>query len=235
MNGDLPISEVFTPTVQGEGPFAGRSASFVRFMGCNLSCSWCDTAYTWDAERFDLRATTQWLTVTDIMERLIPHTQIVVLTGGEPLLQQDQPAFQALIHALVDAGHTIHVETNGTQLPNSLLMSYCEAIIVSPKLGNAGAHRGHQDPTPHRDLGIFAHRPNMYLKVVCRDRSDVTLAADLAQRLKWPPPRVWVMPEGTTTTELADRWPGIVAAAAEYGINATHRLHVLAWGTERGH
>ena len=50
----LPLSEVFGPTFQGEGPHAGRRCAFVRLGGCNLSCEWCDTPYTWDATRYDL-------------------------------------------------------------------------------------------------------------------------------------------------------------------------------------
>jgi 7-carboxy-7-deazaguanine synthase len=229
----LPISEVFSPTIQGEGPFAGRCAAFIRFMGCNLSCSWCDTPYTWDADRFDLRATTQWLTVDDILGRLTP-TPVVVLTGGEPLLQQDRPAFQALVHALVDTGRAIHVETNGTQLPGQLLLSYTEAIMVSPKLANAGAHRGHQDPALHPGYRDITHRTNLYLKVVCRSPSDVERACHLAAINNWPKQRVWVMPEGTTTTDLNTTWRPVAEAAAARGINATHRLHVLAWGDQRG-
>ncbi|HHK7228110.1 TPA: hypothetical protein ACQXLV_002143, partial [Streptococcus pneumoniae] len=42
----LPVSEVFGPTIQGEGPHAGRTCHFIRLGGCNLSCSWCDTPYS---------------------------------------------------------------------------------------------------------------------------------------------------------------------------------------------
>ena len=203
-------------------------------MGCNLSCCWCDTPYTWDGARFDLRMTTRWMTVADVMDQLTP-TPIVVLTGGEPLLQQDRPEFHALLRALVDAGRSIHVETNGTQVPNGMLLAHAEAIIVSPKIANAGQHRGHQDPTPAVELVNISHRPNMYLKVVCQDRWDVGVALALARQLRWPKQRVWVMPQGTTSEQLAQRWPMIVNEAAKCGINATHRLHTLAWGDERGH
>jgi hypothetical protein len=50
-----------------------------------------------------------------------------------------------------------------------------------------------------------------------------------------PRERIWVMPQGVTAAELEKRWPIVAAAAAQAGINASHRLHVLAWNDERGH
>jgi organic radical activating enzyme len=205
-------------------------------MGCNLSCEWCDSAWTWDATRHDLRAGTQWMTITTIVEQLLrsPAT-IVVITGGEPLLQQDHPGWLSLLSGL-NGQRRIHIETNGTIVPSSATLDAAEIINVSPKLGNAGEHRGHQDPTIRAEYTDLAGTyPGLHLKVVCRTADDVRQATLMAQALHWPWDRVWVMPEGTTPVELADRWPIIAAAAAGYGINATHRLHVLAWGNERGH
>jgi organic radical activating enzyme len=232
----LPISELFTDTLQGEGPAAGRAASFLRFMGCNLSCEWCDTKYTWDSTTHDLRAGTTWMTVEAITERLLnTHSGIVVLTGGEPLLQQEHPAWGKLLVAL-SGRRRIHIETNGTVAPTRTTLVAAEIITVSPKLPNAGAHRGHQDPTIRSEYVDLANNyPGLHLKIVCRTADDVLATARMAKSLHWPWDRVWVMPEGTTPIELAERWPIIAAAAARYGINATHRLHVLAWGNERGH
>ena len=66
----LPVSEVFGPTIQGEGPHAGRRVYFVRLGGCNLSCSWCDSAYTWDGETYDLREELTPSTALDVLARL---------------------------------------------------------------------------------------------------------------------------------------------------------------------
>lgn len=234
----LPISEVFGPTLQGEGPAAGQSAVFVRMMGCNLSCSWCDTAYTWDAERYELRIGTHWRTPNEILTDIARRATmgVVVVTGGEPLLQQHHPAWSKFLAGLMDGGWRLHIETNGTQVPTAETLAAAEVICVSPKLANAGKHRGHQDPTLRAEFIDLAHaHQNLYLKVVCRDEPDVIQAVDLAKTYRWPSSRVWVMPEGTTTTVLATRWPVIANQAARLGINATHRLHVLAWGDERGH
>lgn len=228
----LPISEVFHRTIQGEGPAAGSPASFVRLMGCNLSCSWCDSAYTWDASRFNLRSETTHRTADNLTAELIREcTGIVVITGGEPLLHQDRPAWERLLTLLVGNDLPVHIETNGTIAPSSTTLAYAHTICVSPKLPHAGPHRGHQDPAIAPDFRFW---PQVYLKVVCQDAADVDRTVELADRLRVPRQRTYVMPEGTTPEDLALIWPEIADRAAQLGVNASHRLHVLAWGDERG-
>lgn len=243
----LPVSEMFL-TVQGEGPAAGQLAAFLRFMGCNLSCSWCDSAWTWDAARHDLRTETTQRTAVDIRDHLAAladgRRPMAVLTGGEPLLQQERPAFVRLLELLgagrggaPGLGWRVHVETNGTIAPRPYLLHHCELAVVSPKMPHAGPHRGHQDPALHPAwLDVLrGPEPGAILKVVVRGAEDVAEVARLA-RTTWlvPTDRVWVMPEGATRPALDYRWPEVAEAATRHGLHATHRLHVLAWGDERG-
>lgn len=234
MANTLPVSEQFGPTLQGEGPHAGQAVQFLRLMGCNLSCSWCDTPYTWDGTRFDLRAEGKPMEARDIIAALIPGVPLV-LSGGEPLLHQENPA---LMHVLAYARWSecmVHVETNGTILPADYVVPRVDVFAVSPKLAHAGLHRGKQDPRLHPGWPAVAntHRDS-FLKVVVQTPEEVEWVAAWADRLGWRADHVWVMPEGTTTEVLLDRWPAIATAAAVYGINATQRLHVLAWGDVKG-
>lgn len=230
----LPISEVFGPTIQGEGPAAGRAASFLRFMGCNLSCAWCDTPYTWDGTRHDLRAERTDMTVREILRRL-PRAGVVVLTGGEPLLQQGRAGWRPLLRGLAELAD-IHIETNGTIAPDPVTLGHADLIVVSPKMWHAGAHRGHQNPSMAREWAEAAEdHGSIVFKIVVRSAADVADAADWCDELHIARQRVWVMPEGVTTAVLEQRWPGVAQAAADRNINASHRLHVLAWGEERGH
>ncbi|WBQ07614.1 7-carboxy-7-deazaguanine synthase QueE [Kribbella sp. CA-293567] len=230
----LPLSEVFGPTIQGEGPAAGRSAWFLRLGGCNLACSWCDTAYTWDASRYDLRREIRHTEVQEIISSL-PMEVLVIVTGGEPLLQQDQASWRELLERLRDRGCDLHLETNGTIEPNAVSRALVELFVVSPKLANAGSHRGHQQAGLHPGWTAVAQDGQAELKVVCTSASDVAEVRQLADQVGWPRRGVWVMPEGTTQEVLGARWPVIVDAAATHGLNATHRLHVLAWNEKRGH
>lgn len=234
MSGVLPVSEVFGPTIQGEGPHAGRSVLFLRLGGCNLSCSWCDTPYTWDATRFNLREECPPRTPGDIFAdiwELAGPTVPLVISGGEPLLHQKNPAFISLLDALVASGREVHVETNGTVEPTAHVVASVSHFSVSPKLANAGDHKRSQSAAPW--LG-WAEVPHAVVKFVVRDKGDVQAAIHHASRLKMPRSRIWVMPEGTSAAVLNRRWPEIARAAADNQINASHRLHVLAWGDVKG-
>lgn len=99
----FPISEVFY-SIQGESGFAGFPCVMVRFTGCNLSCSYCDTRYAhvsgdeWEFEQL----------IACIRQFQCP---LVELTGGEPLLQ---PHIKELTEVLLDLKYTVLIETNGT-------------------------------------------------------------------------------------------------------------------------
>ncbi len=230
----LHVSEVFGPTIQGEGPYIGRVAMFVRLGGCNLACSWCDTPYTWDAGRFSLRHEIAPRTVSDIIEQLDVSPGIVVITGGEPLLQARSEGFAHLLIELRRRGRRVHIESNGTILPEAEILDGIDVIILSPKLENAGAHRGNQDPSLHPGWVDVAQQREVHLKFVCKNADDVVTAADISSSLPWPRDKVWVMPEGTSAQVIGDRLPMIADAAIAAGINVTTRLHVTAWGDERG-
>jgi 7-carboxy-7-deazaguanine synthase len=130
------IKEIFY-TLQGEGANTGRAAVFCRFAGCNLwsgreddradaSCNFCDTDFVGtDGEGGGRFKTADELAAA--CAAVAPHPGLIVLTGGEPMLQVDEP----LIEALHARGFTVALETNGTlAVPASI-----DWICVSPKAG----------------------------------------------------------------------------------------------------
>ena len=120
----LWVQEVFY-TLQGEGPFTGQAAVFVRLAGCNLSCFWCDTEF----ESSDWRPELPEL-VAAIEKVRPPFCQLIVLTGGEPFRQNIGPLVESLL-ALSDK-LIVQIETNGTlyvDLPDSSRIH----IVCSPK------------------------------------------------------------------------------------------------------
>lgn len=235
MTATLPVSEVFGPTIQGEGPAAGEPCHFIRLGGCNLSCSWCDTPYTWDGTRFDLRAELTQTTPEAIVAQLPTEQTTVVISGGEPLLHQRRPAWRELLERLRAADHLVHLETNGTLEPTHHTLEHLELAVVSPKQAHAGTHRGGQDPTMNPVwAGSWAASFGPHFKVVVETGPDVQAAATWAAAHGIPLARLWVMPRGVTPSELAMRTGEIAQAAADVGCRFTSRLHVLAWGDERG-
>jgi organic radical activating enzyme len=110
------INEIFV-SLQGEGFHTGTAAVFVRFSGCNLACSFCDTNH----QSFTL------MSDEEIADAVAKHTaDWVILTGGEPSLQ----ASELLIELLHRNGKKVAIETNGThKLPTNI-----DWVTVSPKV-----------------------------------------------------------------------------------------------------
>jgi 7-carboxy-7-deazaguanine synthase len=233
MTGTLAFVEAFGPTIQGEGPDAGRTASFMRFGGCNLSCSWCDSAYTWDAKRFPPREQISMLTPEEIIER-IPAAPLLVITGGEPLMQQKRgEAWRDFLRLAERKFGDIAIETNGTIEPDEVTQRYVRRFIVSPKLSTVEMLRPKQDRTPQTQWRYLGGR--VHFKIVVSTPEGVQEALEIASRAGIPLARLWLMPEGVTPEALAERWTWLCEAAAEIGCNVSHRLHVLAWNDVRGH
>ncbi len=120
MNSKYPVLEVFD-SVQGEGLHAGLGATFIRLAGCNLRCTWCDTAYSVAGDGGES------LSVEELLARQAFAQPMVIITGGEPTLHDLGPLVQAL-HA---RGKYVCLETNGTNpVPEEWGIDW---ITVSPK------------------------------------------------------------------------------------------------------
>lgn len=127
-HGVLEVHSIFH-TIQGEGPFAGSPAIFVRLSGCNLQCPQCDTDYT------SLRHLVGPNGLLELLTEVHPSERLVVITGGEPFRQNLTPAVQAMLAA----GYMVQIESNGTLYQPGF--PYDQVIlVVSPKTSKL--HRG---------------------------------------------------------------------------------------------
>jgi len=115
-------------SVQGEGFHTGRVAIFIRFAGCNLRCSFCDTKFAWDKE--EGRPLDPWQIMTAI-ETHNYKSKFVVLTGGEPLVQ-DFNALQELIEILQGNNYYVAMESNGSIEFNKRDLGL-DWVTISPK------------------------------------------------------------------------------------------------------
>ncbi|MCC9309113.1 7-carboxy-7-deazaguanine synthase QueE [Kitasatospora sp. RB6PN24] len=234
----LPVVETFGPTLQGEGPSSGALALFLRLGACNLSCPWCDTPYSWDGKRFDLRKEITRRPVVELTEWLAssPHA-LVVLTGGEPLLHQRSDGWRALMAVLRHTLRRVEVETNGTLVAASVTMAVPGLTFnVSPKLAHTG------DPEQRRivpealeQYAGLARSPwrRARFKFVATGPDDLAEIGELVDRFRIPPHAVWVMPEGTTPERTIEVARTLADAVIDRHWNLTMRQHVLLWPGER--
>lgn len=220
-------------SIQGEGFSAGVPSVFVRVAECNLTCTWCDTRYTWDWQRFDRERETMQLSVDEVVARVLAiagDSRNVVLTGGEPLLHQDD--LVALATQLRARGFRIEIETNGAIEPGDALVALVHQWNVSPKLassGNKATARLRTGP-----LVRFAALDHATFKFVASSVEDLDEIERVIATFGLARERVMVMPEGTEPAALLERSRTLVAACQQRGLRFGTRLHVLLWGDGRG-
>ena len=226
---EIAVAELFGPTFQGEGPSGGQRAVFVRLSGCNLNCSWCDTPYTWDWTRFDREEQTRTMAVDEVTDWVLGQdAELVVITGGEPLIQQRR--LIPVVTALAAGGCRVEIETNGTIGPTPALAAGVTRFNVSAKLSNSGvAAKRRIRPSP---LARFASTGKAAFKFVVTDPADLDEVADLVARFGLHP--VWIMPEGTSPEAVLAGLRRLADPVLARGWNLGTRLHVLLWGDERG-
>lgn len=222
--------EVFY-SLQGEGATIGTPSVFLRLATCNLTCTWCDTKYTWDWANFDFAQEVMSLEAADLEERILGFAcPNLVITGGEPLLQQTELAH--LVASLKTRVTHIEVETNGTIAPGPDLVRDIDQWNVSPKLANSGnATERREDPSA---LAAFQQLPNAHFKFVLAEPGDVDEVCALRDRHSLPNHRIILMPEGQTAEALKSRNGWVSQACVREGFRFSSRLHILLWGDERG-
>ncbi len=243
--GDGP--EIFH-TIQGEGVSVGAPAVFIRASRCNLHCVWCDTDHTWNFEKtpwphekdalpgyakFKKADVTFEIDPTDAAGRILAYNcPRTVITGGEPLLQQD--GFLEMIGKIRERQpeHQFEVETNGTQIPSPAFDEAVNQLNVSPKLSNAL-----MPPSLRLNaeaLAFFAKSPKAWFKFVVAEPADLEEIKELCATYQLPRQRVLLMPEGRTCEELDRHAPWLAETCRDLGFRFSDRLHIRLWGDKRG-
>ncbi len=241
MNGALiRVSEIFGPTIQGEGILIGLPTIFIRTGGCDYRCSWCDTLHAVDSDYRD-----QWrpMPVDEIWQ------EVTRLSGGKPLtisLSGGNPAIQPL-GPLIARGHAegyrFALETQGSLAKE--WFAELDVLVLSPKSPSSGMTT---DWTAFDDcLRMAGDRPQIALKIVIFDDLDYEYARDATAR--YPQLPVYLQP-GNHTPPPADaedalvdidgivermRW--LVEKVGNdrwFEARVLPQLHVIIWGNRRG-
>ena len=231
----LSVSEIFGPTIQGEGPSQGRPVVFLRLGLCNLDCAWCDTPFTWDwtgknGTKYDKTTELTKMNVVEVMQRLEALTAYparLVVSGNEPLIQQRRLA--DVVRAW--SPRPVEIETNGTMIPDEGMTGV--QFNCSPKLSNSGIDYDRR--IVPEALTAIAQR-NSTFKFVVTSEDDLNEVRDIHETHlpDVDPGRVYLMPEGIHADDLLKALPTVMMQAAELGYSVSPRLHALAFGDRRG-
>lgn len=164
------ITEIFK-SIQGEGTRAGLPCIFVRLTGCNLRCTWCDTAYAFDGG--------QRVSVDEVMERVESLSRrasgnagvsLIELTGGEPLLQEE---VYPLAERLLAVGYTVMIETSGERFIGRLPKQVIK--IVDVKCPDSG------EPDTFDPRNLEELSANDEVKFVISSRRDYEFAREFTR------------------------------------------------------
>jgi organic radical activating enzyme len=235
-------------TLQGEGPSAGLPAVFIRASRCNLHCVWCDTDHTWNFEgtpwphekdatpgyaKHRKSEATIELTPAAAADLILSyHCPRVVITGGEPLLQEND-FLEMITHIRAHQSDCVfEVETNGTRTPSPAFAEAIDQFNVSPKLSNSGVKTSLR--LVPDTLRFFASSPKSWFKFVISCMADLDEVLALQNEFSIPASRILLMPEGRTAAELDTTAADIAELCRTHGFRFCDRLHIRLWGDKRG-
>ena len=162
----MQIIEIYK-SLQGESTHAGLPCVFVRLMGCNLRCTWCDSEYSFQGGRK--------MTIGEVLDevtRLSPSGGLVEITGGEPMLQEREVV--PLMQTLSEEGYKVLLETSGERPLERVPVDVIK--IVDVKCPDSG-----EGDTFHRE-NLETLTGNDELKFVLSSRGDYDFAKDFVQR-----------------------------------------------------
>lgn len=207
----LSVSEIFT-SILGESTLAGRPAFFIRLAGCNLRCRWCDTPYAYEGGG-------SWEVEALLEAARASRQRLVLVTGGEPLLQEDT---LLLLSRLGDAGHEVLLETNGS-LPIRAVDRRVRRI-VDVKCPGSGMDGAMHWPN------LAEVTPSDEIKFVVGSREDFEFAEAVIRRFGLAGgPALLISPVfGEVPLAEAARW--VVESPLPLRLNL--QWHKIIWGPE---
>jgi organic radical activating enzyme len=213
----LKVNEIFY-SIQGEGLNVGCPALFIRLTGCNLRCSWCDTQYAYDEG------------VEMVPEQIALNAQYythIVITGGEPLLQESE--LTELVELLSYSGAFIEVETNGTIIPSANLTSLVDLFNVSPKFPTISGADFNLSV-----LRFFTQLDNAIFKFVIENDDDFNIMQQLQNELQLSNDQILLMPEGTTENTVKTNSLKLVELCKKANYRFSPRLHIMLYNRSKG-
>ncbi len=191
----------------------GRLTYFIRSAGCNLRCSWCDTKFSLDPDQGEEKS------IDEILS-LVGDVKNVCFTGGEPL---EQPDAVALMGALVEAGKTVVLETNGSKDISNVPAN--EHIIISMDIKCPSS--GMQNKMIFTNLKLLRRKDQ--LKFVIADRNDLDYAEHILSEYGPDTNIIFSPVGGVGLEELAQE-----VVSKKLDVRVLPQLHKIIWGDRQG-
>lgn len=232
------VVETFGPTVQGEGPYAGRVCHFLRVGGCDFRCSWCDSPHAVLPEL--VRANATRMSAAEVMDSLdaLPSAPMLVISGGNPVLAHLEP-FIPLAGERYDL---LAIETQGSRWKDWL--NDIDSLVVSPKPPSSGEATTHNRIQFDMFMGKAHGHRGLVLKIVVFDDADLAWAGVIHRAYPNVP---LYLSAGTdqdeaghadTVESVASRYAWLCEAVTEeldlHNTIVLPQLHVIAWGHKVG-
>lgn len=209
-------SESVKKTWQGEGFFQGARIVLVRTMGCNFSCFWCDTKWTWKPEL--MKARSKQVTPQELFDATMKERRrwihdkeldsifgyrrwnkanIVMITGGEPTLWQNNRDFIRYLKMLKKAGMIIHFESNGATMIKPVLRKLVDVFVISPKVALY--------PNLYTIEKLKSYGKKVTYKIVIGDYLDLEALDKWVRNMQLDKEKTqfFISPLGTTPAEIA--------------------------------
>lgn len=218
--GDLLITEIFH-SLQGETSLVGVPFAFIRLTGCNLRCSYCDSAYAFKGGKR--------IRISEVIETIRPYeVRNVLITGGEPLLQRQTPE---LVRALKDAGYSVSIETHGE-------------VSIAPVVRDARIIMDIKTPSSKMCRGNFEKNLKLLklsdeVKFVIASPEDYVWAKTLVKSGRIPTQEILLSP-AVPAENSPGEFPGVQASwLAEriledrLPVRLQVQLHKILWGANR--
>lgn len=222
----LKLDEVFY-SIQGEGVFQGEPTLFIRFHGCNLACSYCDTKYANVGK--PKRVVTPIVLVRELKKEYnLTKVKHICITGGEPLTQSD--GLEELIGLLQTFNLIITVETNGSLIPSISLRNLAR-WVVDFKLPSSGSYPSFNTKW-YNILYIFDQ-----LKFVASDQEDLTITYKIIEHLRKVSihrPTILVSPKFNKDKLDKSFCIECIDFCKINNCRFSLQIHKVVWGTKKG-
>ncbi|MDE3839038.1 7-carboxy-7-deazaguanine synthase QueE [Bacillus methanolicus] len=238
----IPVMEIFGPTIQGEGMVIGQKTMFVRTAGCDYSCSWCDSSFTWDGTGKDLVRQMEAEEIWSELKKLGGDGfSFVTISGGNPALLKN---LRSLIQLLKENNIKICLETQGSKWQDWFF--YIDELTLSPKPPSSNMVTDFDVlDMIIKNLDRKNSSQNISLKIVVFDDQDYEYAKKVHQRYPDVSFFLQVGNEDITSTEnqklvsyLLGKYEWLINKVMMdsdlKNVKVLPQLHTYVWGNKRG-